>query len=376
MSIDHRPIYSYYARFFDINDTLIYYADDFPNIQYKNVLNGVGMGVITVHESHPLLQYLEDDLLVEINLQNYHRGLSKFVAPDFYGLYRDYQISTDENGEVYYLLYFPHVNEVLTRYIVAWPANTADRSVWTATDAGFVMQNIALYNCTSYATVANGRLRDASVVHSFYAGTPGSPPTPNPAIEYSAPYMNVMDALQEINKLSNVDFDVRFNTGYLYFSYYPSTSPIGDDLTTSVIFELPLDNVKSANLQGQRTGEKTVAIVGGQGEEASRTIEIVLGTNYTASNEYEVFVDARDREDVELQDAGYEKLGESEAKSYLRIDVGAKHNLIYNYDYTFGDLVTAKFAGQTYTKKIVATSVEFGQDQMPKVEIELADYVA
>ena len=349
--------------------------DDLVALQYKKIVNGIGMAVLTVPETHAIISQLADDLL--LNIYFTYRPLTGGEITDqqdFVGLYRDKQIGTDQDGNVHYLLYFMGSIEVLSRNIVAYPAGTNLRSQFTTRAIATISKEVVQYNCTSLATTGNSRLRDANVVRGLVA-TLGSGRDPTTStINYSCAYRNVLEVVQELAQLGVYDFDVVFDkASYGNSLYYLQYDLLGTDRSTTLVFDLNLDNIQGANLNGERLKEKTVAIVGGQGQGSSRTTVIRTGTNQSASNDYEIFVDARSNTSTELNSIGDAKMAELEARTSIDVDIAPSSGYVYRRDYGLGDLVTVSFADTLVVKKINVVEVAFDQDQNVKIRIELVD---
>lgn len=363
----------YQARVYDASNNLLAIYDDLTSLYYKKQVNHVGMSILTVPETHDLVDRLTDDLLLEIFLIYDPLGAGLVAAQsDYLGLYRDKQIATDGDGNIYYLLYFPSTIEILSRYTIAWPAGTNDKTQWTSTRLAVIANNIVQYNCTEEATAANGRIRDATRIRTLndqgaIAGTP--------TVNYTVSNRNVLEVMQELAPICGFDFDVVRNGGTpANLDYKQYTGQLGSDLTASIIFDLALDNVANANLNGDRLREKTAALVGGQGEGSARTFVTRTGDNYGSTNDYEFFVDARTAgTTIELNTIGDAKLGELKARSQLNASVAPSFGYMYKRDYGLGDLVTVKFGNVSATRKIDRVEVKFDQDQRADIQIGFAD---
>lgn len=365
----------YQCRIYDGSGNLVGLYDDLVNLTYRKVVNGIGMAVLTVRDTHPIIAQLADDLL--LNVYFTYRPLTGGEITDqqdFVGLYRDKQVATDGDGNTHYLLYFMGSIEVLNRNIVAYPAGTNLRSQFTTRSIATISKEVVQYNCTSLATTGNGRLRNANVVRSLDA-TLGSGRDPTTStINYSCAYRNVLEVVQELADLGQYDFDVVFDkASYGNGLYYLQYDLLGTDKSTTIVFDVNLDNVMAANLNGERLKEKTVAIVGGQGQGSARTTAIRTGTNQSASNDYEILVDARSNTSTELNSIGDAKLADAEARTNIDVDIAPSSGYVYRRDYGLGDLVTASFAGTWVVKKINVVEVTFDQDQNVKLRIELVD---
>lgn len=361
----------YQVRLLDNDNHVFAIYDDLVAVQYKKHVNHIGMCILTVPEGHDILNHLVRDLLIEIHLFPPVGGIP--WGRDFIGIFRDRQIATDANGNIYHLLYVPDTIEILSRYVVAWPAGSGGKNHWTGQQLAVIANDVVRWNCTAEATIANGRLRDATVIHGLEdAGAIGG----TDVVDYSvSPGRNVLDFLQEIAPICGFDFDVDRNPSFpedLYVRQY--AGQLGTDRSADVVFDLSLDNISSASLSFDGLREKTIAVVGGRGEGEDRTFMIRSGVNYASNNDYELWVDGRDREfDDELAALGDAVLGGYAARIQLQSGVAASLGWIYKRDFEHGDLVTTQFAGFSAIKKIGTTDVRFDQSQRMVVQLELIE---
>lgn len=371
MPLLSRSDYLYQVRIYDNSNNLLGLYDDAISLQYRKVVNEPGLAVMTVPDGHRILSQLADDLLMELNFI-YRPNVGEVTdQADFLGLYRDKQTVTDQDGNTHHLLFFPGTIEVLGRNIIAYPAGTGGKTTWTASSMGLIANDIVKWNCTSFATTANGRHRNANIVRSMTAnGAAGGTPT----INFSASYRNVLEVVQELASGGNFDFDViRQTPTSTNLAYQEYAGQLGTDKSATIIFDLSLDNIQSAALNGERLREKTVAIVGGDGAGAVRNISVRTGANQSASNDYETFIDARSNAVSELAAIGDSRLSELQARTSVDIDFAASSGYVYRRDYGLGDLVTVSFGGVMQTKKIGLVEVSFDQEQSTRVRLEFAN---
>mgnify|MGYP000849703662 FL=1 len=366
--------------------------NNFYSMYYRKVLNGPGLLTVVVPDDHDIVQYLQDDLLVKVALvAGYPYPLGSII--DFYGIYRNYQIATDQYGDRHYVLQFPGATEILSRPIIGYKAGTANYSTWSAVAADTIMRNIIGRNSyTPEIGGARSRSRTGELDSYWaYDGATGAKNTAGTAtaLTYSAAWRNALEALQELAQLGDVDFDVRYN--HVHYNYQSGTidylytdgglaaftynNLLGVDRTTSVYFDLALHNVAEANLNADRLRERTVAIVGGQGEGSARTIATRTGANFNAShNDYELFVDARSNASGELNSIGDAKLLEAQARTIVEANVEQSDGYQYLRDYDLGDRVSVRFGGTTQTKRITAVEVSFTeQDDNAVIRVEFQD---
>ncbi len=379
---NHRHEYLYQVRVYDTSDNVVAIYDDLTSVYYKKQVNRVGLAVLTIPEGHDLLNCAIDDTLIEVWI-----GYPKFTpaatvgwglewVQDFMGLFRDRQIATDNDGNVYHLLYVPGTMEIIGRFVSGYPAGSISvglvgQSVWTASRLSVIVNDVVRWNCTAEATTANGRIRDANVIRGL---DDGGAISGTDTVAYSiAPGRNVLEFMQELAPICGFDFDVIRRPGFTTLECHQYAGQLGTDNSASVIFDLSLDNVSATNLNFDGLREKTTAIVGGQGEAANRYFVTRAGTNYAANNDYETFVDARDRPDLELANLGDARLAELESRLQLTATVQTSRGWVYRREFGHGDLVTVQFAGFSEVKKISTTEVKFDQDQLTEIRMEFTE---
>lgn len=371
MPLLSRSDYLYQVRIYDNSNNLLGLYDDAISLQYRKVVNEPGLAVMIVPDGHAILSQLVDDLLMEVYFIYRPAIIFGEVTDqsDFLGLYRDKQVVTDADGNVHYMLFFPSAIEALGRNIIAWPAGTGSKTTWTSQTMGNIAADIVTWNCTSSATTANGRYRTANPVRSMAVTAVGGTPT----INYSESYRNVLEVVQELAAGGGFDFDVIRNGATANLKFQEYAGQLGADKSASIIFDLSLDNIHSAALNGERLKEKTVAIVAGAGAGASRTISVRTGVNQGASNDYEIFADARSNADSELAAIGDSKMLELQARISVDTDFAPSSGYVYRRDYGLGDLVTVSFGDVMQTKKIKLVEVNFGQSQSTTVRLEFVN---
>ncbi len=86
--------------------------------------------------------------------------------------------------------------------------------------------------------------------------------------------------------------------------------------------------------------ECTVAVVGGQGEAAARTILYVGDTTLTGIERREVFVDARYASSIDLLTSAGEKEIDANAETVIEMQFADSLGCVYGEDFTLGDIVT------------------------------------
>lgn len=337
------------------------------SIRYARELNGVGMCVWAVESDHPVLSLIDEDDRIEISITN-DTSDGDFYSwdTDFYGLYRARQTATDQIGNQYAMLYFPSAEEVLTRAIVNYKAGTSDRSAFTNVGIGSIFGIVWQRNCTTLGTTADGRERDAASTLS----TVGSGSGDTTLIDYRCAWKNVLTTLQELAIRGGDTFQVNRNFSTNELSMLVNIANV--DKSADVVFAISLNTLGQSSLSENKMEEKTVAVVGGAGEESARAISVRTGANQSTTNDYEIFVDFKDTSTAAiLDDRGDISLSSRQARPTITADVLQSSGYKYLVDYELGNLVTLDFGGLQVTRQVSQVNVAF--DPYMKVEISLRE---
>lgn len=340
---------------------------DFLSLAYNKVVNEPGLCVFSLSGNHQAISYLENNSQIEIWRRNQGQGIDWYC--DFYGLYREPDRRGARPG--IFAAYCPGQLSMLAWRIVAWPAATTNRSQFTSTAAETIMKTLVNYNAGASATTGNGRERTGTItgVSVEADGAGGN------SLDWNCGHKNLLETLQEIAFIAGGDFDLVKTAAQAWeFRWYEGQ--LGTDRSADVIFALDYDNMANPRYRLRRLGEKTVAIVGGQGVESGRTIEVRTGANYNAStNNIEAFVDARNiTTTAGLQTRGDQYLEASRAYDEFYFDVLQTAVSAYGKHYFLGDLVTAvsPYTGLGVTRKIKTVSVSLDRKQ-EQIGVETAD---
>lgn len=284
---------------------------------------------------------------------------------DFGGLFRDEERHSDDDGNSIFRAFCPDYLDFLGRAIVAWPANTANRSLFTAAKAETILKTLVAYNAVaSAATTGNGRLRTTDLANiTVQADAVGGN-----TLTFACAQDDLLKALQDVARIGDRDFYM-VATGAQAWEFRVKQY-LGTDRSTTVVFALNYGNMSNPILRRNRLTEKTVMIVGGQGVDATRTFEIRTGANYNATyNSTEDFYPATEYTTVAgLDAAGDVRLYELTARDDLTWDIIQTPGSLYGVHYFHGDLVTGYYEGITATKQILKVSVTFApSNQRPEV---------
>jgi hypothetical protein len=341
---------------------------DMLGFSYVKDVNGPGVLQFALNANHASIAYMELDAQVEVWRADPARGSAWYC--DFYGFWRGEQREANSDGSSIYTAFCVGQMELLNRAIVAYPAGTSDRTTFSATEAETIAKTLVTYNATSAGVTGDGRIRDVTLagvsVETDAAG--------GNVINYNCAWRNLLSALQEVAQVGGGDFDL-IKTGAQTWEFRWYDGQRGTDHSAEFTFALQYGNMANPKLTRSAIDEKTVAIVGGQGEEDARITAVRTGTNYDAThNAAETFVDARSYTTTDgLNTAGDRELDTMKRRDVLTFDVLQVPSTRYGLHYTLGDLVKGYYQGITSTKIIQRVSVTVDNSATESIRIELAD---
>lgn len=330
-------------------------------------VNEPGQLTLELAGDHRILASLEDRAQVELWRRIPAAGVDWYK--EFEGLHRAEGFDTrrDTSATLTAVGYLA----MLGWRHVAWKANTANRSVFSGIKAATVMWRLVDYNAAANATAANGRELDAAITGL----SAGSDPNSGPAIDWACAWANVLSELQKLQRLAGGDFDL-IKTGAATWSWQFYPGQRGTDRSSGsskVLFGVARGNMTDAVYRLDRRAEKTVAIVGGAGDEAARQIALSYAASYSADNHIEAFVDARSDADAALSTRGDAALEATRAKTQLSYKVLQVDSCLYGKHYFLGDLVRAEYADLSLTQQVIGRTLAWRRGQGEQVDVEMRD---
>lgn len=343
---------------------------NFLTLAYTQRVNAPGILTFDLPPEHPAIAALELDGQVEVWRRDLANGIP--WTRDFGTLYRGASYQVDTNGDETFTATCPGQMHWLSRRVVAYAANLTGYSTIQQTRAETVMRTLVATNCTALATVANGRLRDGAIPGVAVEADQGR----GTIVSWSGPWKTVLSELQALAApaVGNGDFDlIKVGPQTWVFRFYPGYR--GTDRSSganAVIFSRDFDNMGEPTDARNRVEEKTVAIVGGQGQETARLTTIRTGLDYTAANDIETFVDARNSATLAgLQADGDSALDAARARPLLTFTPLQTPQTRYGRHYFLGDLVQARYRELNVVLKVNAATITLTRDGNEQVAIEL-----
>jgi hypothetical protein len=368
------------------------------SINWKKGDLGDGILSITVDEFHPILAYayLDSSVIFTIS-QTFIRPLFTTPVPAsfqggqrrtpfsfsqvFGGIFRDLQITTDANGVIYHNLIIVGLSDILRRYVSGWPAGVVKRSKYIGRSydailADFFAQNVGISANNPFG--GTQRIRPITVIRNLSVSGTIFPPDSTPITTWVVePGRNVAEVGREFGDLGYADYSI-FPVASLAYELraFRHDEIIDDsvarDLRDSVYLSQHLDNVKKISLNRNRIGEKTVMIVGGQGDGATRTFAIVTGENFAANNDYEVFVNASGTDDDSLAAAGEIEARRRATKALVQAEHGNSLGWWFHREYSWYDIVTVEIANEFLVRRVRSFEGSYDQTQRPRIILDLA----
>jgi hypothetical protein len=247
----------------------------------------------------------------------------------------------------------------LSTRLVAWEPDITDRSIFHHS-VPKIIKLLVKYNATAAATVAAGRLREGNIpevtLNDFHAD--------DVTYWWECSYENLLTTLQEVTTLGvslgeSGDFYMFYlGAGLWEFCWKPIC--LGLDRSAALTFSLEMGTMSEPVYICDRRKEKTVAIVaGGVIRDSSRASIIEYSSDYSASNDAEVYVPLPGVINHRAMEAGADaalfKVKKIDALTFKCFQTSA---LFYGVDYFLGDLVTTIYQGVTRIQQIHSLALD------------------
>lgn len=348
---------------------------DFLSLFYHKKLGFKGAWGMELDGDHPLIDQISDKDVIEIHRRDLQYGLNWYR--DFVGLVRDEMYSTPQALTEYTVTGSSNLG-LLDWRRVAWYAETTNRSTFASQATETIMKTLATYNITASATIGAGRFRDGEIANFTITVQADGANGNNQA--WSCAYDNLLDTIRELSKAGGGDFDLIYDKSANSWEFRWYTGQRGVDRSSTVRFALNFDNMSSPRYEHRRAGERTVAIVAGQGRESGRDVVVRTGDNYAADNDIETVINAThiDKGNTgALQSYGDEKLKRFKALERFTFKPVQSPGTLYGQNYcvagVYGDLVTGLYKTISQTFKItgVRISVASGGALIETIRLDL-----
>src|SRR3990172_2650109 len=160
----------YYAKLYNQSGVAVAIFDDWLNLEYGTMINGVGYYAMTIHGDDSRRSLFELGGMLEIYRSVPALGLTWYR--DFVGLHRKTVRGMDDNGTKYFASIGLHPNDFLMRTQILYKATSAKAA--KNDDSETVLKQFVEENCGPSATVVNGRLRNGVLPYFQVATSSGT----------------------------------------------------------------------------------------------------------------------------------------------------------------------------------------------------------
>jgi hypothetical protein len=355
----------YYCQVRNQSFDVIAHLDSWEGaLTYTKRVNDVGSASLNMLATDDRVDLFELDGLFEIYRSV--KGIGIDWYQEFIGLFRGFKYTTSENGERFFTAIFLDLYDLLARTIINYVSATIKSYKYI--EAETAMKEYVEENCGASATVGNGREIDG-ILPNFLVDTDlglGA------SWEGDRSMLNVLDILKDISEFSGIDFGVDWDPLSENFIFKTYIDQYGEDRTivglnavtgknsagnVPIVFSVEKANVKNLIHEYDRSAESNVVSVLGDGDGATRHIE-VRSAPTTADSPWNRREVSRPKNGFtsEMQNYGDEQLNALSSKEKVDFNPLQQESCMYGRDYFLGDRVTVKSRSVILNKKIVEIS--------------------
>jgi hypothetical protein len=324
-------------------------------------VNSAGLLSFRAQADHPAIAYLEDDAQIELWRNSTLLFSTLYQGPA--------QYTVDDQDQEYFIGTCYGVNDLLNRAVIAWPADTINRTSFENMAAESIMHILVEYNCTAQATEANGRLvtfadprivveddlgRGTQISRTDLVGKP------------------LLTALQEIAEMGHVDFDL-IQTASRQWTFRVFDGQRGTDRSATVVFSRSRRNMAQLVTNAEMQDPRSVIIIGGQGQVEDREFAVRYGPDYASTYHREHFesYSGDSFSTASLQAEGDRIAQERRIHSTFTFVPLQVSGTRYNVDYELGDLVGGVYRDMTATFKVVGVSIGLEPATTEQIVVEI-----
>ena len=351
----------YLLNFYDTSGVAQYQIDNYTWLTYTKRLNHPGMIQFGLPFDSPVVADIADKWLIKVlrDGEDEITGIYRWLGGNYENIARATYLA---NG----------IMSMLDWHEVAYHANYANRSIFSGVPVETIMKTLVNYNCGAAALTTNGRLRNGVFPQISIATDQARGGNQ----DWACAHEQVLATLQDLARATGHDFDL-IDLGGANFQFEFYVDHKGQDKTDSVTFSLEQGNMSNIAYIDARNEERTVAIVGGYGEEAARDFVIRTGDNYAyQTNDIEVFVNASDLDEGDtsgLNARGDATLAEAKAYESFSFEVTQVDGCRYKKHYDVGDVVTVinPFTGGSSPYQVIVAQIGYSDKGKESIHIEL-----
>lgn len=344
-------------------------ATDYMQLGISRQVNAIDGLTFSMASTSPNAQYLQYGYIVSVTRQDNAQGISASV--EFAGMIR--RVVRIVSTQTIYQVTAVSMMALLADRVVAYRANVANRSVFSAVPAETILKTLFNYNCTTLAVTGttSQRIINGSTTGMTTSASAGG----GSIVSIACSMQNLLDVMQKVAVGNGGDFDMIWTAPATYtFTWYLGQR--GTNRSSSVILSVPTGTIAELQVVTDRTQDFTNVILGGSGESLARGMYSRPASLNTGLSNREEFIDSRNQ-GAGTTAANYNSMGDSalalQAKKRTSYNVKLTQNaaLKYGRDYFFGDLVSINDNGTLVTQKVQGVALKFDNNGSESVNVKL-----
>lgn len=332
---------------------------DNTGLHYKKALDAVGTATFTIDGNDSRVPLFVKDAILEVMREDLDNGLTQY--PDAYYFVRDPNPNVDGNSNATFAVACVDFKHLLKRREIGYPSGDPFASQSGPSDDVmklWVDQNAGL-SATSPPRVRTGTFPNFDI-DTFYSK--------GPVWNGARQWQNLFDVVHEIALASAtdpqtgpfVDFDVVMTHApsidgralqFLFKTYYPmlglDRSQGNANGVPPAVFSPQLGNITNASHTLITSGEITVAIVLGAGQQADREFVITTNDARIADSPWNDIEKSgnvpQDGVVADLGSYGKYMLNYNAQRHTFQFDTMFNSGLVYGRDWNLGDIVSLQF---------------------------------
>lgn len=360
---------------YDTTGTKVALFDDWYNLDIKHVLNGVDTLTLEIDGGDSRIGLFTLDSIIEV--WRTATGNAADATVEYTGFHRTVERQLNDKQQSLFISGSVGLNHLLKRRVVAYPTVTAFTLKQAAADT--VMKQMVDENCgpgaVSPPRYTAGAFPGFSVAVDVALG---------PIYTAQLDTSNLLDALNAVNVAvfdvdshNTVDFAV-VRTGPATFEFQTYWPQFGTDRTATLAFAPELGNMINAVYRLDSSDEVNSVLVLGPGQDSSRWVLPVPGTDLLDSpwNTLEgTTSDSSSSTDATYEsmlDAGNTAINNGIPQEAFTFDVVQEDVALYGRDYFVGDKVTARLQTISRTVKIIGATLTIREGR-EDIKMEFSD---
>lgn len=331
--------------------------DQWPELQAEIGVNEPAAFALRLRGDDARIALIEQDALLEGWWCDQANGIA--WRREFCCFCVDWDRWTDAKGARHYMVSGRGLEDLLARTDIETYAGSPQ-----AQKSGPAETAMKAYVEEQAGPSAGGQARLGLTVESGHA------PALGPTWAGSRSNKNLLAVLQEIAEYAGLQFGIA-RTGPLSFEFRV-WQPV--NRLSTVLFAEERGNMAEPRISHRQSGVINYVRVGGQGEGVDRVYRVRTDPASIALspwNRRAAFLAATDQSETAQYDArGDAKLAENRAQSGLSFRALQSPGCLYGLHYELGDLVSARYDGVTYAKRVNRVVwAQDGQSMRPSIEL-------